>query len=427
MIIFLLGAFVLLTIKIRKNLFYLTFVSFLGLFHIVPTVYGFVENGYIGPLGIDIYGFTFSYSLVYIYVLFIFILSLYLFNKADAFKFDLNLFGERNFLSSLDGNVFNILFVFTFAVEIAGLLAKMAYVVNYGYQESHIGELNSGRSIFQIFNHYLFLLFLYYGLYTRKPLVKVSFFLFLIISMFTGMRMPSLVLFLVYELYYNRSVLISKKLFLFIPIIIFLTFAIQNFRVGATTELAQFSSKDALANLMFQLFSIFGFTNEIIYASIVVKLESINIGYTNLFSDVINIYNNISYKLSGLGSLPMNLRADSGNLSYQISKYFFSQEFLIDGVTAGGSSIAEIYFYTGYLGIFIFGLFYSKIINYLTLLTRVPSFSAFVIYFTFAPYFLKSFRDGAISFLFNGFIDLILILSSFYFLKILFYGKNYRH
>ncbi len=423
----LLTAFVILIIRVRTNLFYLTFVAFLGLFHIVPTVYGFIVNGHIGPLGIDNYGFTFSHSLVYINVLFIFILSLYLFSKADAFKLDLKLFGKKSFLSCIDDKLFYVLFIFTFAVETSVLLAKTAYVIKYGYQELHIGEFNSGRSVFQIFNHYMFLLLLYYGLYTNKSLVKVFSFLFLIITMFTGMRMPSLILFLVYELYYNRSVLMSKKLFLFIPIIIILTFAIQNFRVGATTEFATFISTDGLANLMFQLFSIFGFTNEIICASIVVKLDSINIGYTNLFSDVINIYNNISHKFSGVGSLPMTLRADSGNLSYQISNYFFTREFLIDGVTAGGSSIAEIYFYMGYLGIFLFGLFYSKVINYLTSLSRVTSFSAFVIYFTFAPYFLKSFRDGAISFLINGFIDLILILSSYLLLKIIFHGKYYKY
>lgn len=316
--------------------------------------------------------------------------------------------------------ILNILF---FVIAFLGLMINIKNVNNYGYAEFHLGEDYQKRSPLFAIAEIIFLILNSILMSKKKKFSSMLLLVYGFLIFLTGMRLPFLLIILiVYMINFkiNRNFFFKpmQALITAIVCVVFLSYS-QFSRFDVDIEDLNF--KDNFEYLGFaadQQLRILSTTNDLILGSVVVKSSSIDTEFTyNPIYTATQILGLVFRKMTGSKVATMDERADSGHLGYQIFRKFRGDLFK-DGKTAGGASLSDVYYFFGFFGVFLFGIFTRYIASFYEKVRKMNHPVTFYLIVSCMPLFLRSFRDGYLVFLVMSIVYMTFFLFVFKTLKL---------
>ncbi len=383
----------------RGNLPAQTVLISFGIFHLIPFVFYFMSQEGNRYIMLDINEELNSANIVWANLIF------------GLFLLGFSYTGFRSFIysTSTRGWVKNYLFGIII-LALVGKLIQISQVLSYGYISSHLGEgLNKRNPIFGIIEFLMPMTIGYLYFYRKKvaiPLILIYASLLLL----TGMRLPF------FGLIFTLFILVrwqNQWIFRWYHVVLgsliipaFLLFSqVSRLDINLSDVNEQYGTSNFYVAAVESQLEVLNTTNDLLFAS-----EQIKLNHFNPFYFIGNFIDLLGRKFSGKKVANMEERAEIGNYGYLVYQRFNGENYS-QGKTAGGSALAEVYYYFWLIGPLLFGLLISYFVQTLKLLLDSNLLLGNLLVFAIIPYLLRFFRDGYMVIIF--FVFLYILLSSF--------------
>lgn len=303
----------------------------------------------------------------------------------------------------VNGKLYRILIFGSFFSILAFNIKEAIDVYTQGYAALFLGELKTQKSPLVLFIELTFICLAIIGLRHRKNYTFWLFIIYAVSLMGSGQRMPGATLLLAVFVLHRPHLVQRTKFILYIllglivgpPILMF----VQTLRAVGIEGIADID----VAYYYTDIWAVIGHSMDTLKVAIISdSLPEIDV---NPFAKLFKMLDVISARVFGV-ALDLNAQGFGAAFSQFLAPDLFSEK----KVTFASSSIAESYYFSGFIGVAFYGLASALICKFLTRVIFMGSLVQSVAFIVFLPRFLTSVRNELFGWMIEGVIFFVMMV-----------------
>lgn len=299
--------------------------------------------------------------------------------------------------------IYYLLLVVLFCIVVGFNIIEIDAVYSEGYAAVQKGELSVKKGLVVLVAEVFLLTLLSLGLSTKNFFSFILLQLYAFSLVFTGIRMPGVTLAFFSFLYYfphwrKRAFAIVILAIVVAPPLLMFTQALRMYGYSAFEYFSFWYG-------YYDLINVLGFTVDTLKAA--VDIEDGAVSISPIYKPIL-IWSIFSERVLG-----HEFALTLGSFGPEVTKYYSSELYESLGTTVSSSSIAEAWYFMGWLGVAVLGIVTFSISKSLSTLAWKESFYSALLYLIVVPRFIMAIRNEMFGWFFESLIWLFMCLPFF--------------